>query len=195
MNMKDGLDSSEASLISSASRNFLISELHSAVFCCCIPEDKGRPEYSVWSPWSLQISSRRRYPRPSGNEAPLLLTHVFQRWRRTALDTPMLWACLHLQLTARVCNDAALLQGQLSALRFWMTHSREVPISVNVDFRLRYCRYSKVIGRIHDFTCSCDRRGTSETFTSMGESDPAYPSVLSNSVRAWFRPLTSAGNA
>lgn len=135
MNMKERLDSREASLISSASRSFLITELLSAVFCCCIPEDKGRPEYSVWSPWSLQISSRRRYPlaRPSGNEAPLLLTHVCQCWRRTVLDTPMLWACLHLQLTARVCDDAALLQGQLSALRFWMTHCRASPISVNVD--------------------------------------------------------------
>lgn len=47
---------------------------------------------------------------------------------------PKLWACLHLQLNARVCNDASLMQKQLSALRFWMTHSRTSPISVNIEF-------------------------------------------------------------
>lgn len=83
-------------------------------------------------PWSLRLSEgpSRWYPRLSGKDTSLLLTHVCRGWRRTAIDTPQLWTCLHLDLSDDIGDDSPLPINQLSALKYWMKLSQDFPISV-----------------------------------------------------------------
>lgn len=117
---------------SSTRRALAITELLSVIFLHCVTEN-GNQSHSadVW-PWSLRLSEgpSRCYPRLSGKEAPLLLTHVCRGWRRTAVDTPQLWTCLHLDLSDDIGDDSPLPINQLSALKYWMKLSRDFPISV-----------------------------------------------------------------
>lgn len=112
---------------SSVSRVFGIPELLSMVFLFCIAKDDVDPEY--YDDWYIDIMEHHQYPRLSGKEAPLLLTHVCRRWRQTALNTPRLWACMHIELTNAVWH-VPWLKGQLSALRLWRKRSRPKPLSV-----------------------------------------------------------------
>lgn len=106
-------------------------ELLSTIFLLCLPEDIPKQAYS--SDWSLNASCHRNYPEPSGREAPLLLAHVCQHWRAVALDTPQLWARVHLKFTRNVSEKLHLLTRKLDALSFWLNHSRSLPISVHLS--------------------------------------------------------------
>lgn len=112
---------------SSVSRVFGIPELLSMLFLFCVAKDDGDSDYV--DDWSADIMEHHQYPRLSGKEAPLLLTHVCRRWRQTALNTPRLWACMQIELTNAHWR-VPWLKGQLSALRCWRKRSRPIPISM-----------------------------------------------------------------
>lgn len=116
---------------SSVSRVYGIPELLSAIFLLCVIKNEDGTEHSDWY---LNILERQEYPRLSGKEAPLLLAHVCQRWRQTALNIPRLWAHIHIHFNDSVWRESWL-EGQLSALRFWMKQSQAAPISEETDYR------------------------------------------------------------
>lgn len=113
---------------SSVSRVYGIPELLSAIFLLCVIKNEDGTEHSDWY---LNILERQEYPRLSGKEAPLLLAHVCQRWRQTALNIPRLWAHIHIHFNDSVWRESWL-EGQLSALQFWMKQSQAAPISVKL---------------------------------------------------------------
>lgn len=113
---------------SSVSRVYGIPELLSAIFLFCVIKNEDRTEHSDWY---LNILERQEYPHLSGKEAPLLLAHVCQRWRQAALNIPRIWAHIHIHFNDSVWRESWL-DGQLSALRFWMKQSQGAPISVKL---------------------------------------------------------------
>lgn len=122
----------EAQSTTSIRRVLVITELLSVIFMHCVMENENQSHSAdVW-PWSLRLSEgpSRWYPRLSGKEAPLLLTHVCRGWRRTAIDTPQLWTYLHLDISDDIGDDSPLPINQLSALKYWMKLSRDFPLSV-----------------------------------------------------------------
>lgn len=94
-------------LSSPLSRALIISELLRTIFLFCVADDGEGPRFTDPHLWSLNLSkrSRRRYPLISEKEAPLLLAHVCRSWRMTALDTPQLWACLHVHLPEYITTE------------------------------------------------------------------------------------------
>lgn len=115
---------------SAVSRVFDMAEPLGLIFLFCISE--WQDTLRGVNIWSLNIIMRKRYPRPSKNEAPLLFTRICWQWRKTALATPRLWAHLQIDLTGRSWNLPSS-EVCLTALRFWMTHSGAVPVSINFD--------------------------------------------------------------
>lgn len=138
-------------LSSPLSRALIISELLRTIFLFCVADDGEGPRFTDPHLWSLNLSkrSRRRYPLISEKEAPLLLAHVCRSWRITALDTPQLWACLHVHLPEYITTEpwfssaeacSSLVERRLSAFRFWLKMSRNWPISIyfTVGLKVEY---------------------------------------------------------
>lgn len=96
----------------------------------------------------LKFNTDRQYLRPSEGETPLLVAHVCRSWRNVALDTPMLWAHLHLEFSRELCKDTQRLEGQKSALKFWLSHSRNIPVSVRLRISLLFGRSDWVLKEI-----------------------------------------------
>lgn len=144
------------------SRVLAIPELLSSIFIHCLSEDQEEPDDS--KAWSLKLG-RDQYLRPSENKAPLLVAHVCRGWRDVALNTPLLWARLHLEFSHELCEDTPRLERQLSALRFWLSNSQSIPISVRL-------RISWLLGLHKSWLCTqLVRRIPIESqgiFTAMG---------------------------
>ncbi|KAJ7718278.1 hypothetical protein B0H16DRAFT_1797754 [Mycena metata] len=69
----------------------------------------------------------------SSAEAPLLLSSVFQVWRRLALSTPRLWASFHIVIPASEAELPHL--GETTSL--WLSRSGALPLSVSLFGCLR----------------------------------------------------------
>lgn len=115
---------------SAASRALNIIELLETVFKSCLTEDRGEVDDS--KEWTLKFNRGSEYPRPSEIDAPLSLAHVSKYWRSVALGTPKLWSQLHLEFSEPMCADVPRMEGQLSALQFWLSQSRSYQISVRL---------------------------------------------------------------
>lgn len=115
---------------SAASRALNIIELLETVFKFCLKEDRGEVDDS--KEWTLSFNKGSEYPRPSEIDAPLSLAHVSKFWRSVALGTPKLWNQLHLEFSEPLCANVPRMEGQLSALQFWLTQSRSCAISVRL---------------------------------------------------------------
>lgn len=124
---------------SAASRALNINELLETVFKFCLKEDRGEVDDS--KEWTLSFNKGSEYPRPSEIDAPLSLAHVSKFWRSVALGTPKLWNQLHLEFSEPLCANVPRMEGQLSALQFWLSQSRSCPISVRL-------RLSWISGRL-----------------------------------------------
>ncbi|KAJ7152761.1 hypothetical protein C8R43DRAFT_1003653 [Mycena crocata] len=67
----------------------------------------------------------------SAQEAPLLLCRVCSMWRALALETPRLWASLHLHLRF-ILHDYRNDHGKLDALSQWLERSGACPLAVSI---------------------------------------------------------------
>lgn len=115
---------------SAATRALNIIELLETVFKFCLEKDRGEVDDS--KEWTLSFNKGSEYPRPSEVDAPLSLAHVSKYWRSVALGTPKLWSQLHLEFSEPMCADVPRMEGQLSALQFWLSQSRSCQISVRL---------------------------------------------------------------
>lgn len=116
---------------SAVSQVFNLHELLGTVFIFCL-EDEGKDNFDNSGMWTLIVDASCQYPRPSEHEAPLLLAHVCRHWRTVALNNPRLWSRLQLEFSMQLCKDVPRMEGQLSALQFWLALSRSIPISVRL---------------------------------------------------------------
>jgi hypothetical protein len=97
-------------------------ELTSEIFLYCLPDSD--------------------FIHPDPFTAPLLLCHVCRPWRHIALDTPGIWASLHLNL-AWFCppyeeaeeeeEEAEELLDLPAFFRDWISNARNMPLSVHVE--------------------------------------------------------------
>ncbi|KAH9478363.1 hypothetical protein JR316_0008817 [Psilocybe cubensis] len=91
-----------------------------------------------------------RNPTMSGNEAPMLLTHVCRTWRSIAHQSPRLWAHIYVpfrNVTKGYDNNegfddplipqqqmVSVLQNRCYAVQEWLSRSGDLPLSISVMY-------------------------------------------------------------
>jgi len=74
----------------------------------------------------------------SNKEAPVLLTHVCSSWRRIALNTPLLWASIHIPVPYPSVGDQQaamdlIMANRVNAVREWLKRSQDCPLSFTLN--------------------------------------------------------------
>ncbi|KAJ7907344.1 hypothetical protein B0H13DRAFT_2662457 [Mycena leptocephala] len=90
----------------------LPTELTCEIFLYCLPDD----EFNV----------------PKSTTAPLLVCHIFKRWRNIALATPGLWSSLNLNLK---WFRKSYWDTEMDGVRFfssWIRNARNAPLSIRL---------------------------------------------------------------
>jgi len=105
-------------LLSLLGRDLLPTDILQEIFLSCLPTSHD------------SIMTKK--------EAPVLLTQVCSHWRRVALNTPLLWASIHIPITsAEEVGDASFsdaatdlrMTKRVSAVREWLSRSKDCPLS------------------------------------------------------------------
>ena len=103
-------------LLSLPRRNLLPTDVLQEIFLSCLPINHD------------SIITKK--------EAPILLTQVCGSWRRIALNTPLLWASIHIPINPpflRAAGDETAtelrMMRRVTAVREWLSRSKDCPLS------------------------------------------------------------------
>jgi len=103
-------------LLSLPRRNLLPTDVLQEIFLSCLPINHD------------SIITKK--------EAPILLTQVCGSWRRIALNTPLLWASIHIPINPpflRAAGDETAtdlrMMRRVTAVREWLSRSKNCPLS------------------------------------------------------------------
>jgi len=146
-------------------------------------------------------------------EAPVLLTQVCSSWRRIALNTPLLWASIHIPITftplaEEVGNasfsDAATdlrMTKRVSAVREWLSRSKDCPLSFtfgsgpNIFWANRHCGdvislLQSHLGRWHRVKVNATKYYITMFAALDGRQMPLLESIMvcNASMRGWGGP-------
>jgi hypothetical protein len=95
------------------------NDAHLAVLspACKLPDDVARTIFMATLPST-------RTPGVSPNEAPLLLVRIWKPWRDIALQTPRLWASIHIVLTSLATIP------RTEVVTNWLNRSGALPVDI-----------------------------------------------------------------
>ncbi|TDL26966.1 hypothetical protein BD410DRAFT_478378 [Rickenella mellea] len=80
--------------------------------------------------YDYPLAGRLRLPRPSVQEAPLILCRICRQWRQLVLANPLLWAQIELS-----GKDPS---SHLAALDEWLARSQRSPLHLSVSYIAEY---------------------------------------------------------
>ncbi|TEB20749.1 hypothetical protein FA13DRAFT_1644246, partial [Coprinellus micaceus] len=74
----------------------------------------------------------KHYPTMGRTEAPLVLIQVCRSWRALAIDTPQLWASVHIVATPAEKFGVHEARSRLDSIKQWLERSKTLPLTLSI---------------------------------------------------------------